>query len=66
MFLVIRVGCVIPLFDETLNYPKINLGVVTIVRHEQGAAHAAEGLARVCVSSVSLVYTHYICYLILA
>ena len=37
-------GCVIPLFDEILNYPKINL---VLVRHEQGAAHAAEGLARV-------------------
>ena len=37
-------GCVIPLFDEILNYPKINL---ILVRHEQGAAHAAEGLARV-------------------
>lgn len=37
-------GCVIPLFDEFLNYPKINL---VLVRHEQGAAHAAEGLAKV-------------------
>ena len=37
-------GCVIPLFNEILNYPKINL---ILVRHEQGAAHAAEGLARV-------------------
>ena len=37
-------GCVIPLFDEFLNYPKINL---FLVRHEQGAAHAAEGLAQV-------------------
>lgn len=37
-------GCVIPLFDEFLNYPKINL---ILVRHEQGAAHAAEGLAKV-------------------
>jgi acetolactate synthase-1/2/3 large subunit len=37
-------GCVIPLFDELLNYPKAKL---ILVRHEQGASHAAEGLAKV-------------------
>ena len=37
-------GCVIPLFDELLNYPEAKL---ILVRHEQGATHAAEGLAKV-------------------
>lgn len=37
-------GCVIPLFDEILNYPDVQL---ILVRHEQGASHAAEGLAKV-------------------
>lgn len=37
-------GCVIPLFDELLNYPDLKL---VLVRHEQAAAHAADGFARV-------------------
>ena len=37
-------GCVIPLFDELLNYPELRM---ILVRHEQGATHAADGLARV-------------------
>ena len=37
-------GCVIPLFDEFLNYPEIAL---IRVAHEQAAAHAADGFARV-------------------
>ena len=37
-------GCVIPLFDEMLNYPDARL---ILVRHEQGATHAAEGIAKV-------------------
>ena len=36
-------GCVIPLFDELLNYPQLKL---ILVRHEQAATHAADGLAR--------------------
>lgn len=36
-------GCMIPLFDELLNYPELEL---IRVRHEQGAAHAADGMAR--------------------
>ncbi len=37
-------GCVIPLFDEFLNYPNVEM---IRVRHEQAAAHAADGYARV-------------------
>ncbi|PCI29509.1 MAG: acetolactate synthase, large subunit, biosynthetic type [SAR324 cluster bacterium] len=37
-------GCVIPLFDEFLNYDEIEL---VRVRHEQAATHAADGYARV-------------------
>ena len=37
-------GCVIPLFDEFLNPDDITL---VRTRHEQAAAHAADGLARV-------------------
>ncbi len=37
-------GSVIPLYDEFLNYTKEIKHV--LVRHEQGAAHAAEGYAR--------------------
>ncbi|MBT4290610.1 MAG: biosynthetic-type acetolactate synthase large subunit [Deltaproteobacteria bacterium] len=37
-------GCVIPLFDEFLNHPEIEM---IRVRHEQAAAHAADGYARV-------------------
>lgn len=36
-------GCVIPLFDEFLNYPEVQM---VRVRHEQAAAHAADGYAR--------------------
>ncbi len=37
-------GCIIPLFDEFLNHNDIR---VVRVRHEQAAAHAADGFARV-------------------
>ncbi|KAK3586193.1 hypothetical protein CHS0354_013143 [Potamilus streckersoni] len=37
-------GCVIPLFDELLNYPELKM---VLVRHEQAATHAADGQARV-------------------
>ena len=37
-------GCVIPLFDALLEYPELKF---ILVRHEQGATHAADGLARV-------------------
>ena len=37
-------GCVIPLFDELLNFPELKF---FLVRHEQAATHAADGLARV-------------------
>ncbi|MBL0691576.1 MAG: biosynthetic-type acetolactate synthase large subunit [SAR324 cluster bacterium] len=36
-------GCVIPLFDALLKYPALKF---YLVRHEQGATHAADGLAR--------------------
>jgi len=36
-------GVVIPFFDELPNYPEIHH---ILVRHEQGAAHAADGYAR--------------------
>ena len=38
-------GCVIPLFDEILNYSK-EIDMI-LVRHEQGATHAADGEARI-------------------
>ena len=37
-------GAVIPIYDEIYSFPEINH---YFVRHEQGAAHAADGYARV-------------------
>jgi acetolactate synthase-1/2/3 large subunit len=37
-------GVVLPLYDEMLNWPQVKH---VLVRHEQGAAHMAEGYARV-------------------
>ena len=47
-------GCVIPLFDEFLNYPQIEL---IRVRHEQAAAHAADGYARVSGKAAVVIVT---------
>lgn len=47
-------GCVIPLFDEFLNHPEIE---VIRVRHEQAAAHAADGFARVSGKAAVVVAT---------
>lgn len=47
-------GCVIPLFDEFLNYPEIEM---VRVRHEQAAAHAADGYARVSGKAAVVVAT---------
>ena len=43
-------GAVIPIYDEIYSFPEIKH---YFVRHEQGAAHAADGYARV---SVKLAY----------
>jgi len=37
-------GAVLPLYDALLQYPKLHH---VLVRHEQGAAHAADGYARI-------------------
>lgn len=37
-------GCVIPLFDALYDHPELE---IILVRHEQAAAHAADGYARV-------------------
>lgn len=47
-------GCVIPLFDEFLNHKDIS---VVRVRHEQAAAHAADGYARVSGKAAVVVAT---------
>ena len=47
-------GCVIPLFDEFLNHKEIE---VIRVRHEQAAAHAADGYARVSGKAAVVVAT---------
>jgi acetolactate synthase-1/2/3 large subunit len=47
-------GCVIPLFDEFLNHEEIE---VVRVRHEQAAAHAADGFARVSGKAALVVAT---------
>ncbi|MBU2514498.1 biosynthetic-type acetolactate synthase large subunit [bacterium] len=47
-------GCVIPLFDEFLNHKEIQ---VIRVRHEQAAAHAADGFARVSGKAAVVVAT---------
>jgi acetolactate synthase I/II/III large subunit len=47
-------GCVIPLFDEFLNHKDIE---VVRVRHEQAAAHAADGYARVSGKAAVVVAT---------
>lgn len=47
-------GCVIPLFDEFLNHKEIE---VVRVRHEQAAAHAADGYARVSGKAAVVVAT---------
>ncbi len=47
-------GCVIPLFDEFLNHKEIQ---VVRVRHEQAAAHAADGFARVSGKAAVVVAT---------
>ncbi len=47
-------GCVIPLFDEFLNHKDIQ---VVRVRHEQAAAHAADGYARVSGKAAVVVAT---------
>ena len=47
-------GCVIPLFDELLNFPELQF---ILVRHEQGATHAADGLARVTGKAAVVIVT---------
>ena len=43
LFLVFSGGAILPLYDTLPQYPQLRH---ILVRHEQGAAHAADGYAR--------------------